>query len=409
MDELLVEGLLVDDELGIRQGQVLIRDQNIIGVGDYFRRPDLSFPNHLIFPGFGDIHVHLREGQEHKEDFSSGAAAALNGGVTFCLDMPNNPVSPVDAQTLEAKHRKIGEQAVQIGLYAAVGPDTEPFGHSHYKVFMAHSIGDLYFESLEAVRQTLKRYRGCRVTFHCEDPVLLESTAQASTHEDRRPPEAEASAVAVAIELARELDLQANIAHLSSAQGLELIREARRDPALAGRLTCEATPHHLFFDTENRTRFPRNEYLKMNPPLRSPEQRQALWQAFQSGTIDFLATDHAPHTVAEKEAENPSGVPHLDTYGGFVAWLLSQGIEAQHLARVCCRQPGEWFGGQVGRLRPGYRGDLAVLDVNSPWLVQAEDLKTRCGWSPFEGVTLPGRVALTVAGGRLFRQGDEIT
>lgn len=403
MSDLVVEGMLVDDEMGVRRGQVVIRDGVIHAVAGYHRRPDFEFDEkHLVFPGFGDVHVHLREGQEHKEDFSTGAAAALNGGVTFCLDMPNNPVSPVDADTLAAKQAKIGDQPVEIGLYAAVGPHTSPFGHSHYKVFMAHSIGDLYFESLEAVRETMQRYRGCRVTFHCEDPVMLEATAGAATHEERRPPEAEAAAVQVALELARELDLKANVAHLSSAQGLELVRRA---PGV----TCEVTPHHLFFDTENRRQFSRSRFLKMNPPLRTPEHRVALFEAFKRGEIDFLATDHAPHTVAEKESENPSGVPHLDTYGAFVAWLLDQGLAPAHLARHCCRRPGEWFGKKLGRLAPGYRGDLAVVDMGSPWTVRAEDLYTRCGWSPFEGVTLPGRVALTVARGRLFRAAQEVT
>ncbi len=397
MSRLIVEGRLVDSEHGVRHGQVLIENETITKVGDHLGSADLAFSDeHLIFAGFGDVHVHLREGQEDKEDYVTGAAAALAGGVTFCLDMPNNPVPPVDTLTMARKQAKIGDCPIDVELYGAVGPGTKPFGHPRYKVFMAHSVGPLYFEDNEELLPNLEPYRGCQITFHCEDPKLLRS---GGLHHENRPPEAEVEAVRLAIELTQKLDLTTNVAHLSSAGGLELLKAHPH-------ITREITPHHLFFDTENVSGFERADFIKMNPPLRSPHERVALLNGFKAGQIHFLATDHAPHTIAEKESSNPSGVPHLDTYGAFVTWLIDQqGCSPEHIARHAALLPGRFFGKKVGRIEPGYRGDLAVLHMRSPWTVRAGELRTKCGWSPFEGFTFPGRVVATISRGLLFREG----
>lgn len=400
---MIVAGRLVLAD-GVRPGQVEISGGEITRVGDGLGRPDLSFgDDHLVFPGFGDVHVHLRQGQEHKEDFGTGCAAALNGGVCFMLDMPNNPTPPVDAATLQAKRQAAGDPPVDLDFYAAVGPGTRPIpGHPHYKAYVGPSVGHLFFRNRQALEETLAAYAGQRVTFHCEDPEIMAAHAGEATHEAQRPPEAEIEAIRTVLEISARVGLRPHVAHLSTAAGLHLVREAGA--------TCEIAPHHLFFDLDNRAAFDRSRFLKMNPPLRPAADRVVLLQAFLDGGIDLLATDHAPHTVAEKETENPSGVPLLDTYGGFVAWLLQRGMPPERAARHCCELPGRFFATRrVGRLAEGYRGHLAVLKPDDPWTVRAEDLRTKCGWSPFEGVTLPGRVALTVCGGRVFRAGREVT
>jgi dihydroorotase len=397
--KLLVEGALVDAE-GVRQGQVLIQDGVIARVGDGLGRPDLAFgEGFLVFPGFGDLHVHLREGQPHKETYQTGVEAALNGGVCFMLDMPNNPDPPVTAEQLEAKRARAGDWPVDLDFYAGVGPGTRPFHHRFYKAYVGPSIGPLFFHDDCDLEDTLQHYGGRRVTFHCEDPVMLREAAGAAEHEDRRPPEAELKAVETVMQLGQKYGFQVHVAHLSVVGSLDLLDGA----------VSEVAPHHLYFDRENRHQAARNPFLKMNPPLRSRQNRLALLEAFRQGRIDFLATDHAPHTVAEKQSENPSGVPLLDTYGAFVAWLLHQGFTPEQLARHCCHLPGQFMDRNLGRIAEGYKGHLAVLNLKEPWTVQAEDCRTGCGWSPFEGETLPGRVELTVASGRVFRQGREIT
>jgi dihydroorotase len=137
--------------------------------------------------------------------------------------------------------------------------------------------------------------------------------------------------------------------------------------------------------------------MQMNPPLRSPKDREAMLEALRNGPADYLATDHAPHTIAEK-AKGISGQPHLDTYGPFVTWLLvEKGFAPERIAAVCAANPGSFVrpyqSERFGRLLPGYVGSLTVLDLKRPLTVRRRELRTRCGWSPFEGVAFPGSVA----------------
>jgi dihydroorotase len=240
------------------------------------------------------------------------------------------------------------------------------------------------------------------VSFHCEGPELLERHKGAATHEERRPPECELSATRFALAMIEKHGLSGKLCHYSVGEGLSLIRAAK------GRglpVTTEVTPHHVFFDTSQITESNR-AWMQMNPPLRGPADRLAMLESLRDGTADFLATDHAPHTLAEK-ARGTSGQPHLDTYGPFVTWLLAeQGLTPERVAALCCANPGAFVGPyqqeKLGRLLPGHVGSLTVLDLRRPTTVRREELRTRCGWSPFEGVTFPGSVAAVfVRGERL--------
>jgi dihydroorotase len=403
----IVEGVLADID-GVRPGQVRIEDGTITAVGPGLGKPDYVFDDGcLIFAGMGDVHIHAREdmtGREnYKETFASAAAAALHGGVVHVADMPNNHAAPVDAESYATKERLVAaaELPVVFTLYAGIGPGTRPLGRKvPYKAYMGPSVGDLYFRSLEDLDRVLTAYRGQAVSFHCEDPALLEAHRTAPTHEARRPPECELSATRFALAMIEKHGLTGKLCHYSVGEGLPLIRAAR---ARGLPVTAEVTPHHVFFDTAMLTDANR-PWMQMNPPLRSPADREAMLEALRDGTADYLATDHAPHTVAEKE-RGVSGQPHLDTYGPFVTWLLvEKGFTPQRVAVVCSANPGAFVSTfraeKFGRLAPGYVGSLTVLDLRKPTTVRREDLRTRCGWSPFEGVTFPGSVAAVFVRGR---------
>jgi dihydroorotase len=403
----IVEGLLADVD-GVRPGQVRIEDGVIAAVGPGLGRPDHVFGDGcLIFAGMGDVHIHAREdvtGREtHKETFATAAAAALHGGVVHVADMPNNPAAPVDDATYAAKERLVtaANLPVAFTLYAGIGPATRPLSRRvPYKAYMGPSVGDLFFTSLEQLDAVLAAYRGQAVSFHCEDPVLLERHRTAVTHEARRPPECELSAARFALAMIEKHGLTGKLCHFSVGEGLPLIRAAK---ARGLPVTAEVTPHHVFFDTAGITE--RNRpWMQMNPPLRGPADREALLTALRDGTADYLATDHAPHTIAEKE-KGVSGQPHLDTYGPFVTWLLvERGFAPERVAAICSANPGAFVnpyrGEKFGRLLPGYVGSLTVLDLRRPTTVRREELRTRCGWSPFEGVTFPGNVAALFVRGR---------
>jgi dihydroorotase len=211
--------------------------------------------------------------------------------------------------------------------------------------------------------------------------------------------------VEFALYLIEKYELQGKLCHYSTGEGLKRIAAAK---ARGVRVTAEVTPHHLYFDDamltdENRL------WLQMNPPLRSPADRLAMMEALRSGLIDYIATDHAPHTIAEK-MQGISGVPLLDTYGAFATWLMAEhGFTPQEIARVCAFHPGRFvkeflpagFGEGYGVVAPGYVGSLSILDTKTPWTVLREEMKTKCAWSPFEGVTFPGRVRYTVLQGKV--------
>ena len=408
---MIIAGRFVHPE-GQWSGQVRIEGTQIVDVGPQLGRADHTFgPDCLIFPGMGDIHIHARDdvsGKErYKEDFHTVSAAAVHGGVAHVADMPNNPAAPISDATYHAKQALVAERniPVHVTLYAGIGPGTRPLSFPvPYKAYMGHSVGDLFFTTLAQIDETLAHYRGCHVSFHCEDPELMELHKGAPTHEQRRPPECEVSATRFALSMIEKYGLIGKLCHYSVGEGLPLIRAAR---AKGLRVTCEVTPHHLYYDESDITDANRG-LMRMNPPLRKTDDRLAMLAGLRDGTLDYLATDHAPHTLEEK-ATGISGQPHLDTYGPFVTWLLlKQNFTPERVAAVCCTNPGDFVNPFIapkkfGRIAPGYTANLTVLNLARPVTITRESLKTKCGWSPFEGVTFPGSVeALFLNGVRIL-------
>tara|TARA_R110002095_G_scaffold85730_4_gene74627 strand:- start:852 stop:2078 length:1227 start_codon:yes stop_codon:yes gene_type:complete len=408
---MIIQGTLASSSR-TAHSQIRIDAGYIVEVGSHLGEADFSFSDDcLIFAGMGDIHIHARddvgESQTYKEDFCTAGAAAINGGVVHVADMPNNPVPPITDESYREKtqHLKKRNPPVHFTLYAGIGPGTNPLSFAvPYKAYMGPSVGDLFFKSLEQLDETLSRYRGCNVSFHCEDPILLEQHATAATHEQKRPAECEISATRFALQMIEKYELKGKLCHYSVGEGLPLIREAR---SRGVKVTCEVTPHHLYFDQSDLTDQNRGK-MQMNPPLRTIADRQAMLDALREGTLDYLATDHAPHTLEENE-QGISGQPHLDTFGAFVTWLiLDQKFTPEQAARFCSENPGEFVNPYVspkkfGKIEPGYSASLTVLNLKQPVTIRQEDLKTKCGWSPFEGVTFPGSVEAVFIEGRKVR------
>jgi dihydroorotase len=407
-----VEGRLVSEER-VWDGSVEIDEVTglIVDVGEKTGQSDVDTLGCLIFPGFGDIHIHAREDasgqQTYKEDFATASAAAVHGGVVQVADMPNNVIAPVNDALYAAKELLTAKSDVHVTLYAGIGPETQPLmRHVPYKAFMGPSVGDLFFTGAEQLENAIARYRGRNVSFHCEDPVVMEAHRGEATHEERRPAAAEVSATALALQLIEKYELVGKLCHYSTREGLPMILAAKRRGV---KVTAEVTPHHLYFDGSMLTEQNRL-WLQMNPPLRSTLDRLAMLTALRHGDIDYVASDHAPHSHEEKR-KGASGVPHLDTMGAFATWLIkNHGYRAQDVCRVFATNPGKWvkeflpagMGKGFGRIEAGYVGSLTVLDMDTPYTVTRESVKTKCAWSPFEGVTFPGSVRATVIRGKVF-------
>jgi dihydroorotase len=380
---------------------------------DYYFNDDC-----LLFAGMGDVHIHAREdvSGEHtyKEDFTSALAAMMNGGVLYDGDMPNNPIPPIDDNSYQAKFSLSHTKTCgHIWHYAGIGPGTKPLSYPvPYKVYMGPSIGELYFKDLAVLDETLKHYQGQWVSFHCEDPEVLEEHKNRPTHHERRPIKAEAFATRDALMLIEKYKLKGKLCHYSSHEGLKMVREARQRGV---DVSLEVTPQHLYFDMDHLEEKSWKSY-QMNPPIRFEEDRQALLAALKNGEIEYLATDHAPHTKEEKE-KGISGLTGLDTYGPFVCWLIKEGLDPRLIAKVTAENPGSFFnhflpswrklmpsydsyGSGLGFLQEGFRANFTILNTASELPITENYLKTKVAHSPFLGVTLPGKVESLFVGGK---------
>ncbi len=414
--DLVVEGRVVgpsgtqEIEVGVSAGRIAeVRKQGLKGT----RR--IKAGRCLVFPGFIDIHVHMREpGWEKKEDFRTGTEAAIHGGVTTVVDMPNNPMPATSPAVVEEKKRLASSKAVaDVEFYGGVDAERlddlgELAGHVvGYKLYLARTTGDLTFPSDKLRRAfDLISKTGKPVSVHCEEQSIVDERTKELAGEkrgdaycDMRPPRAEVESVKrVEAALRGVKGLRANVCHASTAETLSIVGEGR---ARGSRIDCEAALHHLYF---NRKAMLENRLLRTNPPLRDEGDRAALVQGVKDGGVSFLVTDHAPHTEEEKLSQGLAGVPGLDDYGHLVSWLIrSQGVDPVVIARVACSNPAGFVGlGDRGEVAVGMRADLTVLDLHSPEKVRRGDVRSKCGWSPYEGKEFPGRVRWTLRDGEVL-------
>lgn len=382
----------------------------------------------LLFAGMGDIHIHARQDvsgkNNYKEDFKSACCAAINGGLVHVADMPNNPVPPIDDESYLAKVQLAANSEVPILMYAGIGPNTQPLSFSvPYKVYMGPSIGELYFKNNSDLEDVLKNYRHQHVSFHCEDPEILEEHKNEADHFLKRPILAELSATDFALTMIEKFELVGKLCHYSAGEGLEKIREAKKR-GLA--VTCEVTPQHLYFSEEKIKGMPKEEQVlfQMNPPIRHSDDAKQLLDALRNNEIDYLATDHAPHSPEEKK-QGMSGMPGLDTYASFVTWLLvDQKISAQTISLISAENPGRFFnqflmglnikstlfkkwGKGMGFLEPGFSASFTVLNLNRPHTVTRSNIKTKAQWSPFLDITFPGSLEALWIGGSLKNMAEK--
>ena len=407
---LTIEGNIVGDNKPKRGRIEIDTDTGLISkISSPTGRADILLKDELVFPGFIDIHVHAREcadhSQDYKEDFLTAGMAGINGGVTAMAEMPNNPTPPIDDASYETKKTLTDKCPIEVFLYAGIGPNTKPLSKKvPYKAFMGPSVGDLFFHSKEELEEIIKSYTGQYVSFHCENPLILEQNKNQPTHELQRPPEAETSAVDFAIELIKKYSLHGKVCHCSTLASLEKVVSAKKEGV---DITVEITPHHLYFDEEmlNKENI---GWLQVNPPIRqSGADRLKLIELLKNGDIDYLATDHAPHTIEEKE-KGTSGMPHLDTYAPFASWLASEhSFTPAEIARVCSQNPGEFLNNfslnKYGKIEEGYVGSLTIMNMQKPVTIKKDTLKTKCGWSPFEVITFPGCVTMSIVKGKVYK------
>jgi len=360
----------------------------------------------LILPGCVDMHVHLRDpGLTEKEDIPSGTRSAALGGVTTVVDMPNT-LPPVTVREVlrEKWSRARGRAAVDYGFFAAPRSDTAVHrlqDATAFKAYMAESTGSLQVdeETLGAVLRSSADPKRL-VVVHAEDARRFRpgQPATLAGHSQARPKESEVSAIQTLAKLRAEGPL--HVAHVTCTEALAAVPEG---------VTTEVTPHHLLLDTGR----PLKAFGKVNPPLRAPEDRQALWEAFASGQIDVVATDHAPHVREEKEEpfdEAPSGLPGVATaFPLLLRQVRAENLTLERLVHAMATRPAEILGIPKGRIEVGEDADLVVVDSRRVVKITPRRVRYKCGWTPFEGMEgiFPSTVYLR--GERLVEDGEPIT
>lgn len=385
----------------------------------------------LIFPGLMDIHVHAREYPQpstaspleraqwetacRKETFLSAGKAAINGGVTLYAAMPNDPYPPDRLEAYAAKQTIASSSPCPVILFAAVTASSEPWADLPYKVYLDVKPGSCSFHKWADLGNVLERYRGCRMFFHAEDPLVIEQLGSSGPRWKRRPPEAEIAAVDRILEFTVQYGLQTHFCHVSTESAMNMIVDFNRSSSMP--VTCEVTPHHLFFSVSDEgvkgNGLPVNRppiLFDCNPPLRSESDRKFMLHALKHGLVDVLASDHAPHTLQEKNNGAP-GMPHLDTLGAFAGWLITVcDYSAVRIAEILAAVPARIMSKNLdrprGTIRNGFAASFTVLDMtrftltDDAQIVGRGPLETLCSWSPFSGVPLPGLVVGTVIDGR---------
>jgi dihydroorotase len=380
---------------------------------------------HLILPGLIDCHVHCREpGLTHKGDFQSETRAALAGGVTMICDMPNTVPPTVTVAALKDKIVRTSEiKDCAVRFFFGVAkmshveelkkawndPTLRPF-LCGVKVYLDHSTGDqkASFDVVEAAFKICGELH-IPVSCHCEDPGINAAATMENKRKDIaahsivRPPESEQVAVGTAIELVRKYGTQLHIAHLSTEGGAGCVRRAKKEGLP---VTCEVAPHHLFLTTDDYETL--GTLGKMNPPLRSMEHRDALWEAIADRTIDCIATDHAPHLLEEKTRnveplQAPSGVPGVETMLPLLLTVAAgkwphptskapdTALDMGDIRRLCYENPNRIF--SLGR----EDGDAEIeIDPAQDWVICGKDLHSKCGWTPYEGWNVRGKAVNVV-------------
>jgi dihydroorotase len=397
-------------------GDVLTRDRTIVEVAPEITNAtptrEIDAQGLTLLPGVIDPQVHFREpGLEHKEDLFTASCACAKGGVTSFLEMPNTRPPTITQQALNDKLQRASQKClVNYGFFIGATADHLPDlilakPTPGIKVFMGSMHGQLLVDqeaALEAIFAQGKRL----IAVHAEDQDRINQRRKEfadihdpAIHSQIQDNQAALLATQLALKLSKKYQRRLHILHMSTAQEADLLRQDK--PSW---VTAEVTPQHLLLNTSAYDKI--GTLAQMNPPLRSPHDNEVLWQALRDGVIDFIATDHAPHTLEEKAQQypnSPSGMPGVETSLPLMLTAAMQG-------KCNVAQVAHWMSSAVaqaygipnkGAIAPGYDADLVLVDLNTYHPVRREELLTKCGWSPFEGWELTGWPVITIVGGQI--------
>ena len=417
---LLISGATCVLPTGKARVDLLIENGKILGidppqgasVDETIRADDL-----LVIPGVVDDQVHFRDpGLTHKEDLRTATRACAKGGVTSFLEMPNTKPTTTTCERLAEKLTLASEKClVNYGFYIGATPanlDELKVAKRTpgIKIFIGSSTGDLLVDDQQALEKIFAETT-LPICAHCEDEATVRANSLrlggGSKYEDHSQIRDEAAAV---IATKRALDLairhrhRFHVLHVSTAAETELLRDPQ------GLITAEACPHHLFFNVDDYERL--GSLVQMNPSIKTSADNEGLWQALKDGRIQVIATDHAPHTLEEKQQpypKSPSGLPAVENSLALMLDCVNAGIcSLESVVHWMCDAPARvWDMVGKGRIAEGYDADLVIVDLGKKQTVRNENQQTKCAWTPWDGVSLQGWPVRTIIGGKtVFLDGN---
>lgn len=369
-----VKGRLVGKNILIENGKI-----EKITSGKPATDERINAKGRVVLPGVIDPHVHFRDpGMTHKEDFRTGSFAAASGGVTSVLDMPNTKPPTLTNDLLKEK-RDIASKKSVVNYGFHFGSSLENLeeikkaeGVPSVKIFMNASTGNMLIEDDEILKGIMGSARLCSI--HAEEENVRK-----------------------AAEFAKSLKRKFYLCHVTEEKELGYVNKEN--------VFLEVTPHHLFLTEKDQ-----DSFVKMKPPLKKESDRKALWEALRNGTIDTIGSDHAPHTIEEKEATEVFGVPGVETRVPLMLDAVNRGnITLKRLVETMCENPAKIFKiRNKGFIEEGKDGDLTIVDMKLRKKVRNDKLFTKCGWSPFEGCELQGWPVIMIVNGNVVFENGEI-
>ena len=427
----MIKRILIKNATVVNEGKsflsdVLIEDDRISSIDNSIssKHPDTRIINadglHLL-PGMIDDQVHFREpGLTHKEDIESGSKAAVAGGITSFIEMPNTQPQAVTIEELEKKFSRAAETswANYSFMFGGTNDNLEEILKvdqkkvAGLKLFLGSSTGNMLVDD-EKVLEEIFSKTPLLISVHCEDEGIIQENTRKFTeeygedipvekHPEIRSAEACYTSSSRAIALAKKTGARLHVFHVST--GMETKLFSNKLPLKDKKITAEVCVHHLWFTDKDYAE--KGTKIKWNPAVKTEEDREMLWKALLDDRIDVIATDHAPHTIEEKGKpylEAPSGGPLVQHALVALLEMHRRGrISMEKIVEKTAHNPAILF--QIkdrGYIREGYKADLVLVDLNAPWAVKKENIFYKCGWSPFEGTTFRSRVTHTLVNGEL--------
>lgn len=430
MASVLIKGATVVNEGKQEVTDVLVKNGRIEKIGTGIQ-PDadcreINAEGLYLLPGVIDDQVHFREpGLTHKANIASEARAAVAGGTTSFMEMPNTVPAALTQELLEDKYAiAAGSSVANYSFFMGVANDNadevlktnaRKKDICGIKIFMGSSTGNMLVDNYLTLNKLFSESE-LLIATHCEDERVVKANKEkyanadhASFHPLIRDVEACFESSFSAVQLAKQHNTRLHILHISTAKELQLFTNML--PLEDKRITSEVCVHHLHFTADDYAQF--GNLIKCNPAIKAPENKAALWEALLDDTLDIIATDHAPHTWEEKQqpyAQAPAGVPLVQHSLLLMLQYVEQGkISIEKVVEKMSHTPAICFQiAERGYIREGYWADLVLVDMNNPYTVTKDNILYKCGWSPFEGHSFPATVKYTLVSGQIAYENGTI-